>query len=177
MDRSGHLRLMARYNTWMNERLIEVAGKLSVEALHAERGAFFGSILGTLNHLVVSDTIWLKRFAEDPERWPALQLVRELPQPLALDERPFDSLAALAVRRELLDRTIESWVEALTDADLDAVLSYQNTSGAPFKREVYPLLIHLFNHQTHHRSQAMTLLTQAGVDFGATDLLGLIPQR
>lgn len=161
----------------MNERLLEVAGKLPVEALHAERGAFFGSILGTLNHLIVSDTIWLKRFANDPDRWPALQLVRDLPQPLALDERPFDSLAALAVRREMIDRSIEAWVEALTDTDLDSVLSYQNTSGTAFNREVYPLLVHLFNHQTHHRGQATTLLTQAGVDFGVTDLLALIPQR
>lgn len=168
---------MARYNTWMNERLNEVAGKLPAEALLAERGAFFGSILGTLNHLVVADTIWLKRFAKDPDRWPALRLVRDLPQPLALDERPFDSLPALAVRREMIDRSVEAWVEALTDADLDSVLSYQNTSGTTFNREVYPLLIHLFNHQAHHRGQATTLLTQAGVDFGATDLLALIPRR
>ena len=177
MDRSGHLRLMARYGTWMNEHLIDVAGKLTPEALLAERGAFFGSILGTLNHLVVADTIWLKRFADQPDRWPALQLVRDLPQPQSLDERPFDSLAALAVRREMLDRSIESWIETLTDADLDSVLHYRSTNGTAFAREVYPLLIHVLNHQTHHRGQVTTLLTQAGVDVGATDLLALIPQR
>ena len=65
----------------------------------------------------------------------------------------------------------------LSDADLDSVLSYRNTRGTTFRREVYPLLIHLFNHQTHHRGQATTLLTQAGVDVGTTDLLTLIPQR
>ena len=107
--------------------------------------------------------VWaIKRFAKDPDRWPALRLVRDLPQPLALDERPFDSLPALAVRREMIDRSVEAWVEALTDADLDSVLSYQNTSGTTFNREVYPLLIHLFNHQAHHRGQATTLLTQLG---------------
>ena len=168
---------MARYNSWMNERLLDVAAKLPPEALQAERNAFFGSILGTLNHLVVGDTIWLKRFAAHPAQWPALQLVNELPQPEALDDRPFDSLPALAVRRELLDRAIESWIETLTDADLDSVLAYQNSAGKTFRREVYPLLVHLFNHQTHHRGQATTLLTQAGVDIGATDLLALIPQR
>ena len=168
---------MARYNSWMNDRLLDVAAKLAPEALQAERNAFFGSILGTLNHPIVGDTIWLKRFAAHPAQWPALRPVDDLPQPQAVNERPFDSLAALAVRRELLDRTIEAWVETLSDADLDSVLSYRNTRGTTFRREVYPLLIHLFNHQTHHRGQATTLLTQAGVDVGTTDLLTLIPQR
>lgn len=177
MDRSGHLRLMARYNTWMNDRLIEVAGKLAPEALNAERGAYFGSILGSMNHLIVGDTLWLKRFADHPAKWPALQPVIALPRPGSLDERPFDSLAALAVRRELLDRTIEAWVETLTDADLDSTLRYQSMSGKSFNREVYPLLVHFFNHQTHHRGQTTTLMTQAGVDVGVTDLLALIPQR
>ncbi len=178
MDRSGHLRLMARYNTWMNDRLIDLSAKLPAESLIAERGAFFGSILGTLNHLIVADTIWLQRFAAHPANFPALRPVRDLPQPQALDERPFDSLHALAVRRELLDRTIESWVETLTDADLDSTLRYRTSSrGDESNREVYPLLVHFFNHQTHHRGQATTLLSQAGVDIGVTDLLSLIPQR
>jgi uncharacterized damage-inducible protein DinB len=177
MDRSGHLRLMARYNTWMNDRLIDLSAKLPAESLTAERGAFFGSILGTLNHLVVTDTIWLQRFASHPARFPALRVVHDLPRPQALDERPFDSLHALAVRRELLDRTIEAWVETLTDADLDSTLRYRNTRGDESSREMYPLLIHFFNHQTHHRGQATTLLSQAGVDIGVTDLLSLIPQR
>jgi uncharacterized damage-inducible protein DinB len=177
MDRSGHLRLMARYNTWMNDRLLDVAARVPAEALAAERGAFFGSILGTLNHLIVTDTIWLQRFATHPANYPVLQTVRDLPRPQALDERPFDSLPALAVRRELLDRTIESWVETLTDADLDSVLRYPNSRGEPQAREMYPLLIHFFNHQTHHRGQTTTLLSQAGVDIGVTDVLSLVPQR
>ena len=82
------------------------------------------------------------------------------------------------MRRELLDRTIESWVETLTDADLDSTLRYRTSSrGDESNREVYPLLVHFFNHQTHHRGQATTLLSQAGVDIGVTDLLSLIPQR
>ncbi len=177
MDRSGHLRLMGRYNAWMNDRMLDVAARLPSEALAAERGAFFGSILGTLNHLIVTDTLWLQRFAGHPADFPALQAVRNLPRPQRLDERPFDSLAALAVRRELLDRTIETWVETLTDADLDSVLRYQNSRNEVQSRELYPLLIHFFNHQTHHRGQATTLLSQAGVDFGVTDVLAMIPSR
>lgn len=177
MDRLGHLRLMAKYNTWMNDRLLDVAGRIPAESLAAERGAFFGSILGTLNHLVVTDTIWLQRFASHPARYPALENVRSLPRHQALDEQPFDSLHALAVRRELLDRTIEAWVETLTEADLDSMLRYQNTRGGEFNREMYPLLVHFFNHQTHHRGQTTTLLSQAGGDIGVTDLLALIPPR
>lgn len=177
MDRSGHLRLMARYNTWMNDRLLDVAARLPADALAAERGAFFGSILGTLNHLIVADTIWLQRFAAHPASFSALQAVRDLARPGRLDERPFDSLHALAVRRELLDRSIETWIETLTDADLDSVLRYANSRGESQARELYPLLVHFFNHQTHHRGQTTTLLSQAGVDIGVTDLLSLIPAR
>jgi len=170
-----HFALLASYNRWMNERLYAAAGTLSAEALARDRGAFFGSILGTLNHLVVADTIWLQRFAGLPGRDAILEPVRALPTPRALDALPFPDFAALAAHRRWLDDIIDRWIADLGDDDLRHVLRYTNTRGDRFGRELASLLVHFFNHQTHHRGQTTTLLSQAGVDVGVTDLLALIP--
>lgn len=175
MDRLGHLRLMAEYNGWMNRKLVAAARRLTAAELTLDRGAFFGSILGTLNHLLVGDTIWLKRFAEHPARFSALDPVRKLPPPSALDQHLFDSLGPLAAHREMLDAAILDWTGALRDADLDQELRYANTKGIFATRSFYALAVHFFNHQTHHRGQATALLNQAGADVGVTDLLALIP--
>lgn len=174
MGRADQLRLMAEYNAWMNARLYDAAAKLPAEAVAADRGAFFGSLLGTLEHIVVGDTIWLKRFAEHPSGGP-LAPVRDLPQPKALAEIQFGALAPLRERREFLDRLIGRWTTSLDEADLDVPLSYRSTKGEPFTKPFGLLCLHFFNHQTHHRGQATTLLSQAGVDVGATDLLLLVP--
>ncbi|WP_095100723.1 DinB family protein [Pseudomonas sp. Irchel 3A5] len=175
MTRLDHLQLMARYSLWMNDKLYFAAASLPTEALSADRNAFFGSILGTLNHLLVADTIWLKRFARHPAGFPALDGVCGLRDPQALNEQMFNNLAELTAQRRRMDQAIIDWAAELEEDDLDVVLHYTNTAGVPAARNFYGLLIHFFNHQTHHRGQATTLLTQAGADVGSTDLLGLIP--
>ncbi len=166
--------LMAAYNEWMNAKLYEAAGRLPVAALLENRGAFFGSIIGTLNHLVVGDTIWLKRFAAHPSRPAALEPVRGLAHPAALNEVLFTDLGELKARRVVLDQAINGWAAGLTQADLDHVLHYSNTKGVKSQKRMANLVMHFFNHQTHHRGQATTLLFQAGQDVGVTDLLALI---
>jgi uncharacterized damage-inducible protein DinB len=173
----GHVVLMASYNEWMNAKLYAAAGKLPAADLAADRKAFFGSIIGTLNHLVVGDTIWLKRFATHPAGHAALDPVRGLPAPESLDQLLFADLAKLLERRALLDRVIKSWASALTEADLRHVLHYANTKGVVSQKRLASLVVHFFNHQTHHRGQATTLLFQAGQDVGVTDLLAQIPDE
>lgn len=175
MNRIDHIRLMASYNQWMNSRLYEVAASLSDEALRQERGAFFGSIVGTLNHLLAGDIIWLQRFAQHPSLHLALEPVRKMAAPRGLSQLLFGQFSEMSRQRALLDQVIVEWAQALSDADLDIVLNYTNTAGNPFARNFYSLLTHFFNHQTHHRGQTTTLLSQAGVDVGSTDLLNLIP--
>lgn len=175
MNRLEHLQLMATYNQWMNDKLLIAAASLPTGEVSADRKAFFGSILGTLNHLIVADIIWLKRFARHPSGFPALDAVRRLGDPQALSQQMFTDLAQLAEQRRMLDQAIVEWVGQLHDADLDVTLRYANTAGIAAARNFYGLLIHLFNHQTHHRGQATTLLTQAGADVGSTDLLALVP--
>ncbi len=177
MGSPSQFALMAEYNEWMNAKLYDAAAKLPVAGLAKDCGAFFGSILGTFNHLVVGDTIWLKRFAAHPSNPVALDPVRALPQPSALSEVLFTDLGELKARRQLIDAAIKEWAASLTDADLTHVLHYANTRGVKSQKRFSGLVTHFFNHQTHHRGQATTLLFQAGQDVGVTDLLALIPNE
>ncbi len=167
--------LLASYNEWMNEKLYEAAARLSEDELQAERGAFFGSLIGTLNHLVLADTIWLKRFTDHPTRFKALDAVRELPMPTSLAGSDKPALPALFTRRRLLDGVIKDLLDQLADADLEQVLAYRTMAGVAGTKRFGSVLLHFFNHQTHHRGQASTLLFQAGVDVGVTDVLVLMP--
>lgn len=166
--------LLAQYNETMNRRLYDAAAKLPAEDVSADRGAFFGSLLGTMNHLIVGDTIWLTRFALHPSGFRALDTLRDAPIPTSLTQSFGDSLPALREHRMRLDGLIKALAEELTPADLEQVLVYRNSRGVSFRKPFGGLLLHLFNHQTHHRGQASTLLTQAGVDIGVTDLLELV---
>ena len=174
MNRTQHLQLMASYNQWMNDKLYAAAATLTQEQLFADNRAFFGSLFNTLNHLLAADIIWLKRFAGHPVQWLALMPVLQLNNPQGLAERLFNQLDALTAQRQWLDQLIIDWTAELADADLDVTLHYANTAGVQHRRNFYGLLTHFFNHQTHHRGQATTLLSQAGVDVGTTDLLALI---
>ncbi len=171
-----HIRLMAHYNEWMNRRLYGRAATLSEEELHADRGAFFRSIIGTLNHIAVGDILWLKRFASHPAEHPALDVILDLPMPKGLDESQANTLAELEVLRSRLDRTIGLWSRELQERDLDHALTFTNSKGIRSRRNFGSLVMHFFNHQTHHRGQVSTLLSQCGIDVGVTDLLALIPE-
>lgn len=177
MNLKNHFELLATYNEWINSKIYEAAGQLSAEDLARDRGAFFGSILGTLNHIVVADTIWLKRFATHPSCANALQDIVGLQNPTSLDQIIFDDLGRLSEHRIWLDDQIINWIAELSEEDLDVVLSYHSTKGIPANKRFSSLILHFFNHQTHHRGQVSTLLSQAGVDIGITDLLAQIPQE
>jgi len=166
--------LLASYNTAMNGRLYSAAATLPNEALNADRGAFFGSIMGTLNHIVAGDTIWLRRFMGHPSAFASLERMVEIPAPAGLAHRYSDELDALLVHRVRLDAIITALAAEVSDGDLAQPLSYRNARGDQ-RKHFSSLLLHFFNHQTHHRGQASTLLSQAGVDVGVTDLLAWIP--
>ncbi|MDX5445057.1 MAG: DinB family protein [Zoogloeaceae bacterium] len=169
--------LMAEYNRWMNERVFEAAARLDDEELAADKGAFFGSILGTLNHVAVADTIWLQRFARHPMSFAALGALSRFPRPTSLRQPLAADLEGLRGYRQGLDELIVRWAAELTAGHLDVDLAYANMAGVEAKKNFGALLQHFFNHQTHHRGQVSTLLFQSGVDVGVTDLLALIPNR
>ncbi|MNC16460.1 DinB family protein [compost metagenome] len=175
MSRTSHICLMATYNKWMNEKVYQSARKLPDEELAADRKAFFGSILGTLNHVAVGDVIWLTRFAKHPVCPLTLEPIQRLPAARNLDHFLFENIRELSEYRVWLDRIIVEWAGSLTETDLDHTLNYTSMKGVPSDKNFYGLIMHFFNHQTHHRGQVTTLLSQAGVDVGDTDLVALIP--
>lgn len=157
-----HARAMARYNAWMNERLFETCAKLSDEERKRDVGAFFKSIHGTLNHILLADRIWMGRFEGAPFAFTSLR------------DELYADFEELRRARLCEDERISRWVDALTDADLGRELNYMSAVNPKPRR--YPLwfaVSHFFNHQTHHRGQVTTLLSQFGVDPGVTDLIWL----
>jgi len=171
--RLAHVRRMAEYNHWMNEKLYRALEELPEAALSANMGAFFGSLLGTLNHLLIGDLLWMKRLAELPEPG-VLAALRIRPAPLALNSWLSHSLTGCLAERRTLDRMLLDWCASLSEAELDQALSYRNYRGVAATKPLFPVLMHLFNHQTHHRGQLSTLMSQLGLDPGVTDLIALI---
>ena len=136
---------------------------------------FFGSIINTLNHMLVGDIIWLQRFALHQVHFPTLDYVRALQPPVSLDTVLYSDFNILKEHREKVDSVINLFVSEPTDAALSQPLSYKNTKGLAFNKNFGHILQHFFNHQTHHRGQVSTLLYQQGIDVGVTDLLVNIP--
>jgi uncharacterized damage-inducible protein DinB len=142
-----HFEQFAAYNRWANARLYQAAFALSEEDYRRNAGAFFKSMHGTLNHLLVADRIWLKR------------LTGEGDHPNRLDAILFEDRGALALARADEDDRLARYVGSLDDDTLEGVLEYATTSGRPFAQKRREILAHLFNHQTHHRGQAHTILS------------------
>lgn len=170
-----HLRLMAQYNHVMNQKFYAVAASLPDVTLYADKGAFFGSIFRTLTHIAVGDIIWLKRFASALPECVALDPVRNLSLPASLDAVLEPTFAQLMARRAFLDEVINSFAATIDQQQLLALVHFHTLKGVEFNKELFSLLMHMFNHQTHHRGQVTTLFSQAGVDVGVTDLAVFIP--
>lgn len=155
-----HFRMMARYNGWANRRLYDAAEALPDASYREDRGAFFGSVHGTLNHLVVTDRIWMRRFTGDG------------PTHQRLDERPYETLPDLRAAREAEDERIAGWIDGLDDAALAGAFTYTPvTIPEPVTQPLSPALAHFFNHQTHHRGQVHCLLTQISGEAPPLDLI------
>jgi len=154
-------RAMARYNRWMNERIYERCEKLPDAERKADRGAFFRSIHGTLNHLLLGDRLWLSRFL--PREFRVSTLADEL----------YADFAELRRERAKTDSEILEWVESLDEKRLAAPLKFRSIVGSDRSFPLWFAVQHFFNHQTHHRGQVTTLLMQSGVDPGVTDLMWL----
>jgi uncharacterized damage-inducible protein DinB len=154
------LRMLADYNRWANRRLYEAAGRLDDADYRADNGAFFGSVHGTLNHLLVADRIWMWRLTGEGEA------------PKRLDEIIHDDFIALRAAREAEDARIVAYMTSLTDAALEGSVRYVTISSPTgIEQKLLPLLINLFNHQTHHRGQAHCLLTRITNQAPSLDLL------
>lgn len=168
--------LMAHYNQWMNARLYAAAAQLDGAQWHADRGAFFGSIAATLEHILAADTHWLKRFAAAFPELASLDYVRAVPLPEPVRAITFPDFARLRSEREAMDVAIVDFTREATDDLYARPLHYVNSAGESHIKLSGLVLRHVFNHQTHHRGQVTTLFSQFGIDVGVTDLSALIPE-
>lgn len=161
-----HFALLAEYNTWANTRLYHMAAELPEEQYRRDVGAYFESLHGTLNHLLVADRIWLRR------------LTGTGVAPTRLDAILFDDLPGLTQARREEDERLVRFVASLIDTQFEAPLDYRTTKGAAQQHTLREILAHLFNHQTHHRGQAHGILTALGVREPASlDLLAMLRER
>jgi len=155
----AYCQTMARYNQWMNQKLYAICAEIPDEERKRDRGAFFKSIHGTLNHLLYGDRVWLGRFLGQP--FSAGGLGQEL----------YSDFDELCRERQITDEALILWTNEIEASWLER--SFEYTSGIDQKTRVLPawvLVTHVFNHQTHHRGQLTTLLSQMGLNPGITDL-------
>ncbi len=152
---------MARYNAWQNRRTRTAMERLTEASLHEERGAFFGSILGTANHLLWGDLIWMARFDGG-----------EAPQVGIADSATLhDSMSTWATERYRTDGRILNWAERVEARALKGEVTwFSGAQGREVSKPMAVCVTHFFNHQTHHRGQIHAMLTAAGQKTGDTDL-------
>ncbi|MFA5984984.1 MAG: DinB family protein [Methylococcaceae bacterium] len=156
---NAYYKIMAEYNEWMNTRLYSLCAALSDDELQQDRGAFFKSIYLTLNHITYGDLAFMSRFTGDPVAVPEL------------DKALFPSFSILHKNRKSLDIRIIDWSCSLTESWLAEPLTYQSKVDGKYRTvQKWILVTQMFNHQTHHRGQVTTLLSQIGLDMGSTDI-------
>jgi uncharacterized damage-inducible protein DinB len=160
-----YVRTMAAYNAEMNRRLYAAADRLSDADRRAERGAFWGSIHGTFNHLLWADQMWMSRF----DGW------EKPPVSIKQSAAMMDAFEAMRAKRAELDARLEAWAGRVSTEWLAGSLTwFSGAAQREMSRKRDVLVVHLFNHQTHHRGQAHALLTAAGQETGDTDLPWII---
>lgn len=158
-----YVRQMAAYNAWQNDEQYAAAGRLTDEARRRDRGAFFGSIHATLNHLLWADTAWMSRIAGTQ-----LPFKTDIAGSVSL----FDDWEALQHERTRFDAVLTDWATSLSQPDLDGDLTwFSGAAGRELTKPRWACITHMFNHQTHHRGQVHAMLTAAGERPGDTDLM------
>lgn len=162
-------RRFAQYNAWLNGRLYELIASLTEDQRRRDMGAFFRSIHGTLNHILLTDRIWLGRISKHPHGFRSLEKTPLVFEFESLAQILYESFSELAEQRRETDTAIQRWVAELTPEILESDLSFSRSTGEKMVAPFWHIVSHLFNHQTHHRGQVTTLLSQLGHDPGITD--------
>ncbi|MEL6685053.1 MAG: DinB family protein [Pseudomonadota bacterium] len=157
----AYCQMMARYNAWQNKGLREMIPTIAREELYRDRGAFFGSIMGTLNHVLWGDATWISRF--DGGAGP------DVPPKEHLEMTP--TPAVWAAERFRMDARISLWAQSVSAIDLTGDLTWTAAlSGDEMSKPMGLCVVQLFNHQTHHRGQVHAMLTAMGLKPNDTDL-------
>lgn len=168
------IRGFAQYNRDFNKSLYRQIADLGDEERRRDMGAFFGSIHGTLNHILLADRIWLGRFAVAFPDMASLEDAALVHEFTSLAQEMCSDFSELRDQRRATDQVIADWAEELSDELLAGTMRYSNSRGVVREHAVWVAVAHLFNHQTHHRGQVTTLLYQLGHDPGVTDYFAYV---
>ncbi len=158
MDTLKIFQTLARYNRIANQRLYDVCALLSAEEYRRQRAGSFGSIHALLNHGLLADRIWMSRFSKGGKTTPPLNTVL------------YDDFPDLRGAREHEDVRMEEFFRNALDSFLTDRLSYINSKGQHYEEAAVPAVLHMFNHQTHHRGQVHVMLSQCGVQPPSLDM-------
>lgn len=168
------IRGFAKYNCEFNLSLFKLVATLSDEERNRDMGAFFGSIQGTLDHILLGDRIWLGRFAVAMPELESLKGADLIYEFSSLRQQVCSDFESLFRERQATDEVITGWAHELTEEMLAKAMRYRNAAGRDREHPAWLAVTHLFNHQTHHRGQVTTLLHQLGHDPGVTDYLAYL---
>lgn len=163
MIEPGYVRTMARYNAWQNRQITQALTGVAEDVLRADRGAFFGSIMATLNHILWGDTLWMSRFDRTmaPPGVPPSEHATFTP-----------TFAVWSAERFRMDGAIRMWADTLRGLDLKGQLTwYSGMTQRDMQMALDKCVVQLFNHQTHHRGQVHAMMTAAGLEAPVTDLV------
>jgi uncharacterized damage-inducible protein DinB len=163
MSAVPYFQLKTQYNYWMNKRLYDLCQSLSDEERKRNLGAFFSSIHGTLNHILLADLLWLSRLGLPVEC-----------RVSSLSDILYEDFHQLKMARQEIDALLTNYIGTLTDADMSQLIQYKRLQSDDVNELPLGLILtHLFNHQTHHRGQLTTLMTQVGLEVGVTDMISM----
>ena len=158
------IRELFAYTRWANRQILDAVAALDEEAYMRDLGCSFGSIHGTLAHIVGADWAWL-------QRWKGTS-PRELP-----DDMDLSTLDAVRRTWDDIERERETFLAGLGDADLERTFDYRNMKGEPFRNTLGETLRHVVNHATYHRGQVVTMLRQVGASPPSTDMIRYYRER
>jgi uncharacterized damage-inducible protein DinB len=158
------MRQLYDYNSWANHRVLESCAPVSTEKLLKQAGGSFGSLRGTLAHIM--DVEWLYL-----ERWNG-RAPSSLPK-----QEDYPDIAAIRAHWKEVDANLNNYVRGLTAGDLARVVEFRNTKGILYRHPLWEIMHHVVNHSTYHRGQVTTLLRTLGESANATDMIAFYRER
>jgi uncharacterized damage-inducible protein DinB len=156
--------LLSKYNAQTNAEMMGILEKLSAEQITNDVRSYYGSILGLLNHTLVTDVMWLKRFYN---QFPELDTIKpKLPEftMKGMKDIIWPSLPALKPIRSAVDEAIQKACEMISEKQYGSIIKYKSWDGKAMQKTVWLVFLHLFNHQTHNRGHISLILDQMAVD-------------
>jgi uncharacterized damage-inducible protein DinB len=164
--------LLSKYNAQTNAEMIGILEQLTAEQIAADVHSYYGSILGLLNHILVSDVLWLKRFCK---QFPEVAVIKPKLPTFKMEgwkDIIWPSLAALKPIQTAVDEAMQQACELLSEKQYNSVMEYKNWDGKDLQKVSWLVFLQMFNHQTHHRGQIALILDQMSVDNDYSGIIG-----